>query len=129
MQIGELEGIFSEAARIEKLLTDPHRVLIEGKPRWPDYPYDKEDRKHWIEAERCHIKITGKQIDFLDKTLEWLQLLGKDLSKRTIYGKKIIWARANGFSYREIAGIAGMPPKTVEFWYKRDIAILASKVE
>lgn len=116
-----------EAASIEKMLTDKERRFFAVKSGWPDYLYDADDRQDQ-EPEFRKSRPTAKQIDLYEKVLLWLRIIGLRQDKRTIMGKKIIWARANGFSYRDIAFQAGIPPTTCEYWYKQDLNRIARRI-
>lgn len=122
-----VEEIFQDAARIERMIPLRERAMLDCKSAWPDYLYDQDDKKDQ-EPTTIRSRPTARQIDLLEKAIKMLNLLGMRKDRRTVMGKKIIWARANGFSYREIAFIAGVPPKTCENWYKRGIAIIAKRM-
>lgn len=123
----ELRDVFDEAAKVERMLSNKELAMLNARSGWPDYLYDADDRKDQ-EPEDRRARPTAKQIDLLERALSWLAILGMRKDKRTVVGKKIVWARANGFSYRDIAFVCGIPPKTCENWYKQDIVILAKKV-
>lgn len=127
MDISELEDIFQQAASVESKLPDKERRKLEMKCGWPDYLYDLDDKKDQ-EMEPVKLALTSKQIGIMEKAHKWLNFLGMRKDKRTITGKRIIWARANGFSYRDIAFQAGVPPKTCENWYKADLKRILFKI-
>jgi hypothetical protein len=125
--VEDLEDLLQQAARIEAMLPDFDRQKLKIKGSWPDYLYDLDDRKDQ-EPEKMRLSATAKQLDILDDGLKYLNFLGIRNNNRTIYGKKIIWARAKGISYRKIAYIAGIPPKTCEYWYKKDLEFILKKI-
>jgi hypothetical protein len=126
-KITEVIAVLEQAASIEKLLPDKQRISLDCKASWPDYVYDADDKKDQEPTIRRPLP-TAKQIDLLNKALSWLDIIGTGRDNKTISRKRIIWAKSNKFSYRDIAFISGVPPSTVELWYKKDIAIIANKV-
>lgn len=122
-----IEDLFQQAADIEKKLPDREKKMLYAKCGWPDYLYDLDDRKDQ-EAEPMRVRVTGREIDFCDKVMSWLKLLGMRFDDRTIKGKQIIWAKASRFRFGEIALVSGVPPTTVKRWYRQDMVILAKKV-
>lgn len=126
-KIANIEIALEAAARIERMMSDTHKGLLEAKAHWPDYLYDQDDRKDQ-EPEAPKSKPTAKDIDLYERVMGWLRLLGMGIDNRTVMGKRVIWARANNYSYRQIAFMAGIPPKTCENWYKHDIRVLAGRV-
>lgn len=123
----ELEDVFSQAARIERMLPDHDRVRLQARCGWPEYIYDADDRKDQ-EPECLKLRLTAQQISLLDKTAAWLLYLGARRTHRIITGKKIIWSRANGFSFQKIAAIAGLPPSTCKGWYKSDMQRILQRI-
>lgn len=127
MDFEELEDLFQQAAHIERMLPDHDRRRLDAKCGWPDYLYDLDDKKDQ-EPEMIKLRLNSSQIALLEKVSRWLNLLGIRTDKRTVMGKKIIWARANNYSYREIAYVSGLPPKTCENWYKADMKRLLRRL-
>lgn len=123
----ELESIFESAARIERLLPDHDRQRLMCRAKWPDYLYDLDDRKDQ-EPEEIRLRVTASQLQVLETAIYMLQLLGTRPEKRITLGKKIVWARANNFSYQQIALVAGVSPSTCERWYKSDISKILRKI-
>lgn len=126
-KVAEIISIFEEAASVEKMLPNRDRAMLDARSGWVDYVYDADDRKDQ-EVEFRKERPTAKQIDILNKALRWRDMLGMRKDTRTVRRKQILWARACGFSYRDIAFVVGMPPQTVQDWYKRDISFLTKKI-
>ena len=123
-----VENMFSTAASIDRRLPDKERRLLHVACGWPDYLYDQDDRKDQ-EAEKIKLRITGKEIDLYDKVVAWLNVLGIERDRIIILRKRIVWAKAKGYSYRKISAVSGYSHVTMESWYKRDVAIIAGKVD
>lgn len=124
-----LEDLFARAAITAKHLPFRDRQLLKAKTSAFDYLYDMDDRKDWEDVP-IRLRPTQKDIDLLDQVGKWLNAyLGVRTDKRTVAGKRIIWARACGFSYRDVNKATGIHYKTVEFWYKNDMRILCERVK
>lgn len=122
-----VENMFSSAASIDRRLPDRDRQCLHVACGWPDYLYDQDDRKDQ-EAEKIKLRITGKEIDLYDKVVAWLNILGLERDRIIILRKRIVWAKAKGYSYRKINATTGYSHMTIQRWYERDIAIIADMV-
>ena len=128
MEIAELEALLIHAVDVEKRLKDNSRYRMDAHSGMPEHLYEAEDRKHWMDNFfTVHNPPTAKEISLLDRASEIIRSLGDKRDKRTVVGKRIIWQRSNGVSYRRIAWRVGVTPPTVKAWYEQDIAILAEK--
>ncbi len=57
----------------------------------------------------------------MDETLDWFRLLPRD-------AQRIMWSRANGFSWRRIAAFVGKSPNTCRAWYAAGLHHLAESL-
>ena len=60
-------------------------------------------------------------IDRMDETLGWLRWLPRD-------AQRILWSRANGFSWRKIARFVGKAPNTCRTWHLAALHHLAARL-
>ena len=126
MDVNDLEEILSKAADIEKRIPDKTLSMMMARSGWPEYLYDIEDRKHWMDkGMRIKRIVTSQEQSFYDKTYPLLNVLGMEKNKRTVAGKKIIWSKAHGNSDRKTSFLVGLSPPTIKCWYEIDIAFLA----
>ena len=126
-KISCIDDLLQEAAAIEKKLPDRDRRMLDSKSGWCDYVYDEDDRKDQ-EPESVRMRLSAAQIALLDRVQRMINFLGLRHDVRTVVGKKILWARACGASYRDIAFMSGKPPSTCERWCKSDLRKIAMRV-
>lgn len=116
--VDDLKFILIKAAETEKKLRN-------DKPRnarssWPDHAYDLDDKKDW-QYTPTRSSATAEDVKLLDCCVDLLKFLGMSNNTRLTTGKKIIWAKAHGFSFRKIAFVVGKDPTTCRRWYNYDI--------
>jgi len=76
---------------------------------WPAYVHDSHEAYGYTGFRAPRSPATAAAITRLDETLEWLKWLPRD-------AQRILWSRANGFSWRRIAGFVGKAPNTCRAW-------------
>jgi hypothetical protein len=119
----EIISRFAEAADTLRRIPFPKG----GKPPdlraiWPDTVDD-----WWIAYARHEPieRLAAAQpgaIRRMDQTLHWLFWLTKD-------ERKVVWARACGFSWRKIAALMGRPHMTVERRHERAIHTIRERLK
>lgn len=91
---------------------------------WPDYKlsfFDLIGNDEAYKTVRPKIKPNARQLKELDDVITWLSWLDKDVAK-------VIWARAEGLSWRKIAPMIGVSDKTCRVTAMAGILTIADKI-
>ncbi|MCL6270266.1 DUF6362 family protein [Sansalvadorimonas sp. 2012CJ34-2] len=79
---------------------------------WPEMVFDKREQLRRAEREVLSVKPTAEQEDRLMECIRWLAPL-------LVVDRKLIWLRASGLTWREIANRTGVPRSSIHrFWHK-----------
>lgn len=87
---------------------------------WPDFIRRFQDA-YGTAKPRCLVVPTSRQISRMDEVIEWLTLVPPETAK-------IIWARAERYSWRRIAGVVGRDKKTCQSRFRIGIVVIAHSV-
>jgi hypothetical protein len=89
--------------------------------RWPDILRDSHEAYGYDTVRLCLAPAAPDAITRLDETLQWLRWLPRT-------AQRILWSRANGFSWRRIATFVGKSPNTCRARYLAGLHHIASRV-
>lgn len=104
------------AARTMRLLP---RVAVKTRYcAWPDIIQSFFDAYGYTPA-RLKIVPTARQLSEMDEVIGWLSWLSRAMDADAM---RIVWARAEGNSWRRIARIAGKPPNACRERFRTAVA-------
>ncbi len=115
----EVENRIYEAVDTLKRLPVPD--IQRSVTRWPDVLRDSHEAYGY---DAVHLRLAPAAPDAitrLDETLQWLRWLPRA-------AQRILWSRANGFSWRRIASYVGKAPNTCRAWYLAGLHHIAAQV-
>ncbi len=104
----EIEARIEEA--VETLKRVPVPDIRRSVTKWPGFVHDAHEAYGYGEFRPPRSPAAPDAIGRLDVTLGWLRWLPKP-------AQRILWSRANGFSWRKIARFVGKAPNTCRAWY------------
>ena len=119
--------LLDEAAFTEKFLSKP-------KPPHAPSMYDlittsySEDEIGYYKKE-LKMRATPRQIARWEFTIDVLLMIKSDISKDSLFDKKLVWLRANRFKWSKISRLLGMHRTTLRLRYERLLEQLARKVK
>jgi hypothetical protein len=96
----------AEAARTLRRLP-PVRGPHGHRSHWPDSVHAANEAYGYANVGRLRIAPSPEDIDAMDETIPWLQLMSDD-------DARIAWARANRTPWWKIGAIAGCDPRTAQ---------------
>lgn len=99
----------------------PAPTLRRHLTRWPDYIHDTREAYGYTDYKPPRAPAAPDAITRLDETLGWLRWLPRD-------AQHILWSRANGLSWRNIARFAGKAPNTCRAWYLAALHYIAVRL-
>ena len=112
-----LEERFEEAARTLRRLPNPPGSTPRGyRSAWPEYRHDPNQAYGWDDA-RIRVVPSPRAIQRMEECLEWLRWLSDPEDAR------IVWLRAEGWRWRQIAIRVGCVRQTA---WRRWVAALAT---
>ena len=117
--LADIEARLDEA--VDTLKRVPAPGLRRRVTRWPDFVRDSVEAYGYGEIRLTLRPAAPDAIDRLDETLGWLRWLPRE-------AQRILWSRANGFSWRKIAGFVGKAPNTCRTWHLAALHHLASRL-
>ena len=88
---------------------------------WPGYVHDSREAYGYAAFRAPRAPAAPDAISRLDETLGWLRWLPRD-------AQRILWSRANGLSWRNIARFAGKAPNTCRAWYLAALHYIAGRL-
>lgn len=98
----------------------PSGLQLGYSASWPEFNPNRWEVYH---AEGVKAKPTPVSADAVDRMVEcmrWLRWLSED-------ERELVWMRASGMSWREIAGAAGKPRTTVyRYWHRALLQVTLS---
>ena len=109
------------AEAVDTLKRLPTKGMQKSVTRWPEFVRASHEACGYGDARLRLAPASPEAISRLDETLAWLRLLPRD-------AQKILWCRANGLSWRRIAGFAGKSPNTCRAWYVAALQHIAETV-
>ena len=109
------------AEAVDTLKRLPQKGMQKNITRWPEFVRASHEAYGYGDARLRPAPASPEAISRLDETLEWLRLVPRD-------AQKILWCRANGLSWRRIAGFAGKSPNTCRAWYAAALQHIAETV-
>ncbi len=109
------------AEAVDTLKRLPEKGMQRNLTRWPEFVRASHEAYGYGDARLRRAPASPEAIGRLDETLGWLRLLPRD-------AQKILWCRANGLSWRRIAGFAGKSPNTCRAWYAAALQHIAETV-
>ncbi len=89
--------------------------------RWPDFIHDSREAYGYAAIRVRLAPAAPDAITRLDETLIWLGWLPRD-------AQRVLWSRANGFSWRKIAYFVGKAPNTCRAWYLAALHLIATRL-
>ena len=115
----EVETRIYEAVDTLKRLPVPD--IQRSVTRWPDVLRDSHEA-YGYDAVRLRLAPAAPDaITRLDETMGWLRWLPRP-------AQRILWSRANGFSWRRIATYVGKSPNTCRAWYLSGLHHIAGRL-
>ncbi len=85
---------------------------------WPEMVFDKREQLRRAEREVLSVRPTAEQEDRLMECIRWLAPLLVD-------DRKLIWLRASGMTWRDIARVSGTPRSSIHrCWHRALLAVL-----
>ena len=122
------------AAKTLRALPDQQRRYLTTKSNWPDYVQKYYEGSMDLEA-TAYVRVvpSAAEISKMDEALEWLRWISKCRHRDTGTLGRIIWARAEGFSWRDIAAMChrssgGVSHVTCVGWYKIGIVYITHRL-
>lgn len=115
----DIEARLDEA--VDTLKRVPAPGLRRHVTRWPDFVHDSVEAYGYGEIRLTLRPAAPDAIDRLDETLGWLRWLPRE-------AQRILWSRANGFSWRKIAYFVGKAPNTCRTWHLAALHHLAARL-
>ena len=94
---------------------------LPARHAWPDYVLDSVEAYGYGEIRLTLAPAAPDAIDRLEETLGWLRWLPRE-------AQRILWSRANGFSWRKIAYFVGKAPNTCRSWHLAALHHLAARL-
>ena len=119
--------LLDEAAFTEKFLSKP-------KPPHAPSMYDlittsyAEDEIGYYKKE-LKMRATPRQITRWEFAIDVLLMIAPDISKDSLFDRKLVWLRANRFKWSKISKLLGMHRTTLRLRYERLLEQLARKVK
>jgi len=119
--------LLDEAAFTEKFLSKP-------KPPHAPSMYDlittsySEDEIGYYKKE-LKMRATPRQITRWEFAIDVLLMIEPDISKDSLFDKKLVWLRANRFKWSKISRLLGMHRTTLRLRYERLLEQLTRKVK
>ncbi|WP_281648156.1 DUF6362 family protein [Parendozoicomonas sp. Alg238-R29] len=88
---------------------------------WPEMKFDHREQVRRAEREVLSVRPTAEQEDQLVECINWLIPL-------TVTDRKLIWLRASGITWREIARRTGVPRTSIHrYWHRALLAVLVHR--
>ena len=115
----DIEARLDEA--VDTLKRVPAAHAFRRVTRWPDYVLDSVEAYGYGEIRLTLAPAAPDAIDRLEETLGWLRWLPRE-------AQRILWSRANGFSWRKIAYFVGKAPNTCRSWHLAALHHLAARL-
>ena len=115
----EIEERIEEA--VETLKRIPVPDIQRSVTKWPGFVHDAHEAYGYGEFRPPRGAAAPDAISRLDETLGWLRWLPKP-------AQRILWSRANGFSWRKIARFVGKAPNTCRAWYLAALHYIAGRL-
>ena len=95
----------------------PTGIRLGHGSRWPEMKFDHREQVRRAEREVIYVRPTAEQEDRLVECINWLTPL--DVTDR-----KLIWLRASGIPWREIALRTGVPRTSLHrHWHRALLAV------
>ena len=119
--------LLDEAAFTERFLSKP-------KPPHAPSMYDlittsySEDEIGYYKKE-LKLRATPRQITRWEFAIDVLLMIMPDISKDTVFDRKLMWLRANRFKWSKISKLIGMNRTTLRLRYEKLLEQLARKVK
>ena len=119
--------LLDEAAFTEKFLSKP-------KPPHAPSMYDlittsySEDEIGYYKKELI-MRATARQITRWEFAIDVLLMIAPDISKDSVFDKKLVWRRANRFKWSKISRFLGMHRTTLRLRYEKLLDQLSKKVK
>jgi len=117
--LADIEARLDEA--VDTLKRVPAPGLRRRVTRWPDFVRDSVEAYGYGEIHLALRPAAPDAIDRLEETLGWLRWLPRE-------AQRILWSRANGFSWRKIAYFVGKAPNTCRTWHLAALHHLAARL-
>ncbi|MFC3118930.1 DUF6362 family protein [Jhaorihella thermophila] len=118
----EIADRLEEAARTLRRLPDPPGSGPRGYGRsWPEYIHEAKDAYGWHEA-RLRVRPSPADIQQMEECFDWLRLV-------PVEEAQILWWRAEGLRWREVAIRAGCVRQTAWRRWVAALATIAKKLE
>lgn len=119
--------VFEQIRRAARTLRRLPRVEVKNRfCNWPDIIRSFHDAYGWNDPERPKVVPTARQLSEMDEAIRWLAWLsgfGEEYSR-------ILWARAEGLSWRQIATATGLCKDTCrERWRVGVVAVHMAVVQ
>ena len=109
------------AERFEECVWVLNRLPDGGGSRyaayWPEIIYSKDELRR---QPKRHLRLRPlpDAIDRMEETLQWIQWVSEDY-------RKLVWLRAYGTPWREIARKTGLAPTSAKRYWLRELQVLS----
>jgi len=88
---------------------------------WPEMNYDKREQIRRAEREVLSVQTTPDDVDRMLECVRWLTGLVEE-------DRKLIWLRASGLTWRDIAEHTGIPRTSVHrYWHRALLRIVINQ--
>jgi hypothetical protein len=93
-----------QAFKTLRNMPDKERRFLSARSNWPDYVRKYyEGGIDYKSVPKIRLVPSAEDITKMDEALEWLRWITKCRHRDTATLGRIVWARAEGFSWREIS--------------------------
>ena len=117
-EIDDLAAQYREAWLTARRL--PTGIQLSHGSGWPEMRYDQREQERRAEREVVYVRPDADQETRLVECINWLIPL-------SVTDRKLIWLRASGITWREIAQRTGVPRTSIHrHWHK---ALLQVKLQ
>ena len=116
MDINELEKRYREAWLISRRV--PSGIHLGHSTYWPEFNPNRWEVYHTESAAPKSTPPSAEAVDRMVECMRWLHWLDED-------DRKLIWLRASGSSWRDIAQSTGIPRMTVSrYWHRALLQVI-----
>src|SRR4051794_32409981 len=113
--------VFEQIQRAVRTLRKLPAVKVRSKfCNWPDFIRRFEDA-YGTSPAQVRIVPTARQLTELDEVIDWLAWLSRFGSEYPL----VVWARAEDYSWRKIAAMAGLAPNTCKERFREGVCAIA----
>lgn len=122
-----IEEILFDAAYAERFIAKPNNNRCPTMYKLLETYYDKKDWGFHVEP-KLILRATPKQMTRYGLAIDLLLELKHDVTDNPIEARKILWLRANKFSWVKLAKMFSMHRTTIKRKYETILELLANKI-